>query len=93
MFHKTYHYICTIDYQNYLSEGNKEQKKRFIALWSVLAGIAYIYLTSVDYINHRDAFANSFLVPGGFFMGLIALLIAHMLKRSVKLNEESDLTI
>ncbi|MBK5195736.1 MAG: DUF2975 domain-containing protein [Proteiniphilum sp.] len=93
---------------------NRKQKRQSIALLSVLAGIAYIYLVSIDYINHWDSFANSFMegyhasAEGGedklpdesylsgaewLFMGLIALLIANILKRSVELKEESDLTI
>ncbi len=40
---------------------NRNKKKRPIALLSVLAGIAYLYLISIDFINHWDSFANSFM--------------------------------
>lgn len=39
---------------------NRNRKKRSIALLSVLAGIAYIYLISIDFINHWDSHMNSF---------------------------------
>lgn len=39
---------------------NRNSKKRSIALLSLLAGIAYIYLVSIDFINQWDSHLNSF---------------------------------
>ena len=41
-------------------EKSKSNRKS-IALLSVLAGIAYLYLISIDFINNWDAVANSFM--------------------------------
>lgn len=39
---------------------NSKSNRKSIALLSLLAGIAYIYLISIDFINSWDAIANSF---------------------------------
>jgi hypothetical protein len=40
---------------------NNKKRKTSIALLSVLAGIAYIYLIGIDVINSWDSHANSFI--------------------------------
>lgn len=64
---------------------NSKSNRKTIVLLSVLADIAYLYLISIDFINLSGA--------EWLFMGLITLLIANILKRSVEYKEEQDLTI
>lgn len=40
---------------------NSKSNRKSIALLSLLAGIAYLYLISIDFINSWDAIANSFV--------------------------------
>ena len=40
---------------------NSKSNRKSIALLSLLAGIAYLYLISIDFINSWDAIASSFV--------------------------------
>jgi hypothetical protein len=62
---------------------NRNLKNRSIALLSILAGIAYLYLISIDFINHWDSNINSF--RQGYN--------ASSMERTHETDEEQDLTI